>query len=132
MYGRITNTTLDVFATPTREYVGRAKFTLSSEDELKLLNLLNYNVIPDSLLLLDVVPYETSIDYVSPILFKNYRSEVVIRANVRISGADFEPPVEIRLNCDIRGRQSAHGAMHEYNSMELSNIELLDIKQVQL
>lgn len=130
MYDRITNTTLDVFATPTREYVGRARFSLSSEDELKLLNLLNYNVIPDSLLLLDVVPYETLINYVSPILFKNYRSEVVISANVKSSGADFESLVEIRLNCDIRGRQSAHGAMHEYNSMELSNIELLDIKQV--
>ena len=132
MYDKITNTTLDVFATPTREYVGRAKFSLSSKDELKLLNLLNYNVIPDSLLLLDVVPYEIPINYVSPTLFKNYPSEVIISANAKISGSDFQPPIEIRLNCNIRGRQSAHGTLHEYDSMELSNIKLLDIKQVRL
>lgn len=132
MYDRITNTTLDVFATPTREYVGRAKFSLSSEDELKLLNLLNYNEIPDSLLLLDVIPYALPINYVVPTLFLNYPSEVIISANAKISGTNFQPLIKIRLNCDIRGRASAYGPLYKYDSMELSNIKLLDIQQVRL
>lgn len=132
MYDRITNTTLDVFATQTREYVGKSKFSLSSEDELKLLNLLNYNEIPDSLLLLDVIPYAIPINYVVPTLFLNYPSEVIISANARISGTNFQPLIKIRLNCDIRGRASAYGALYKYDSMELSNIELLDIQQVRL
>ena len=128
MYNKITNATLDIFATPTREYFGRSSFDLTPEAESKLLDLLNYNVMPDSLVLLNVKLFKPPINYVIPVPFKNYRLEAIISANARSAGSDFITPITIQLQFDMRGRGKAHGNLYEYDSMELSNIKVLNVK----
>ena len=131
MYDRITNTILDVFDAPTREYVGRFMFSLDSGAATKLLNLINYNIIPDSLLILDANLYAPPKRYTPPVPYQKYRREAVLSGDVEGASAGIQIPVEMRLKYDMRGRVKAYGDLYHYDSMELSNIDVVSIKQIQ-
>ena len=131
MYDRISNTNLNVFSAPTNEYIGKFYFVLSSEAETKLLNLLNYNKVPDSLIILDATLYSPPSSYTPPEPFEKYRREGILSAVAGESSSGAEIPVEIRLRYDMRARVYPAGNLYYYNSMELSSIEVVDIKQLE-
>lgn len=131
MYDRITNTNLNVFSAPTNEYIGKFNFVLTSEAESKLLDLLNYNRVPDSLIILNASLYEPPGSYTPPEPFKKYRREGILSAVVGESSSGIQIPMEIRMQYDMRARVNPAGNLYYYDSMELSNIDVVDIKQVQ-
>ncbi|MPN52052.1 hypothetical protein SDC9_199704 [bioreactor metagenome] len=131
MYDRLTNTNLNVFSAPTKEYVGKFNFVPSNDAESKLLNLLNYNKIPDSLIILNATLYSPPGSYTPPEPFKKYRREGILSAVAGSSNSGNAVPIEIRLKYDMRARVQPDENLYYYDSMELSNIEIVRIEQTQ-
>lgn len=131
MFDRITNTSLDIFTDQDKTYLGRARFVLTSEAESKLLNLLNYSKVPDSLVIMNASLYEPPKNYTPPEPSKKYRRDAIFNAVVRDSASGMHAPLEIRLRYDVRARGNPVGNLYRYDSLELSNIEVVDIKQKQ-
>lgn len=131
MYDKLTNTNLNVFSAPTDEYVGKFNFVLSDDAESKLLDLLNYNKIPDSLIILNATLYSPPGSYAPPQPFKKYRREGILSAVAGVSSSGNAIPIEIRLKYDMLARVYPAGDLYYYDSMELSNIEIVNITQTQ-
>lgn len=131
MYDKITNTNLNVFSAPTREYVGKFNFVLSSEAESKLLDLLNYGKVPNSLIILDATLYSPPSSYTPPEPFRKYRREGIFSAVAGESSSGAEVPFDIRMRYDMRARVNPAGNLYYYDSMELSNIEIVSVARVQ-
>lgn len=130
MYDEISNTSLNVFSAPTKEYVGKFNFVLSSEAEAKLLKLLNYNKVPDSLLILNATLYEPPSSYTPPEPFEKYRREGILSMSAGESGTGNQVPIELRIRYDMRARVNPDRKLYYYDSMELSNIEVVGINQL--
>lgn len=60
MYTKISSPEMVIYDGETKELIGKVKFMLPPSTENKLLQLVNYNMKPSSLLLLNVVLYEPS------------------------------------------------------------------------
>jgi hypothetical protein len=59
MYTKISKPEIIIYDGETKELIGTAKFDLSSTAESDLLQLVNYNIAPSSLLLLNANLYDT-------------------------------------------------------------------------
>lgn len=127
MYSKITDIYLNVFDSETNEYMGHSRFTLTQRSERKLLDLLNYNTVPDTLTLLDVALSDTSRNYIPPALFKkNSRiSTLYIDAVDAFSGRLV--PIEIVMSYDVVARGHLSGSPYSFESIELGNIKILSI-----
>ena len=127
MYSKITDIYLNVFDSETNEYMGHSRFKLTQSSERKLLDLLNYNIAPDTLTLLDVALSDTSKNYIPPALFKkNSRiSTLYIDAVDTYSGRLV--PIEIVMSYDVIARGHLSGNPYSFESVELGNIKILNI-----
>lgn len=128
MYHQIPNTSnLDIFDGRTGDFIGHSHFRLSSDSEQKLLNLINYNRVPDTLTLLDITLSHPSKNYIPPEIFR----KLPRRAVLMVEAADAYPgrrvPIEIRMSYDVVGRGNLLGDQFHFDSAELSNIQVTDI-----
>ena len=127
MYSKITDSYFDVFDGGTNNYMGHSHFTLTQSSERKLLDFLNYNRVPDTLVLLDVTVSEASINYIPPELFQKHSriSTLYIDAVDAYSGSLV--PIEIVMSYDVIARGHLSGSPYSFDSLELGNIKILSI-----
>jgi len=130
VYSEISNASLNIYNGETGDYIGEAQFTLSSEAAAKLLDLFNYGKVPDSLLLLDVNLYRPSRSYIPPEPYQQYKREAILRALFTDSSTQEQVPYEIRMTYDTRARGSLLGNLYYFDSIELNNINIVDIQRV--
>ncbi|WP_312282021.1 hypothetical protein [Oscillibacter sp.] len=130
MYTKITNPSIVIFDDRTGELIGTATFKLTDESEKALINLLNYNVQPPSLTLLDVDLYEPSPNYTPPIPYGSYARKGTIYALFTDEYTGTLVPIEIQLTYNARARGNATGNLYHFESVEFGDIDINSIKVI--
>lgn len=130
MYSEVSNASLNIYDGETGNYIGEARFTLSTEAAAKLLDLFNYGKVPDSLLLLDVNLYHPSSSYIPPEPYQLYKRKAILRALFTDASTREQVPYEIRMTYDTRARGNLSGNLYYFDSVELNNINIADIQKV--
>ena len=128
MYTKITNPNIVIFDGKTGELIGTATFKLTDESEKKLLNLLNYNIQPPSLTLLDVDLYKPSPNYTPPIPYSPYARKGTIYALFTDAYTGNPVPVEIQLKYNFLTRGNTKGNLFHFESVEFGDIDIQSVK----
>ncbi len=127
MYSKITDSFLDVFDGETGLYMGHSHFTLTQGSEKKLLDFLNYNKVPDTLVLLNVSLSDTSADYIPPELFQKHSRISVLNIDVVDAYSQRLVPIEIEMSYDVLVRGNLSQTPYYFESVELRSIKFLDV-----
>ena len=127
MYSKITDNSADVFDSKTGNYLGRSHFTLTQSAERKLLDFLNYNKVPNTLVLVNLSMSETSVNYVSPELFKTHSQLSTLYIDSVDAYSGTLVPIEIEMSYDVVTRGHLSESPYSFESIELRNIKILDI-----
>lgn len=131
MYDIVTHLVNEVYDGKTDEFLGYSTFELPTTEERKLLQLVNYGKIPESLILLNVNFSQTPPDYVPPKLTEKAKRRGVLRALFRDKASGVFVPVDIHFTFDVRGRGNLSGDVYHFDSLEYSNIKVDQINQTQ-
>lgn len=129
MYNMVTNLTNEVYDANTGKFLGYATFELPQTEEAKMLKLVNYGETPKNLTLLNAEINKTAADYVPPELIKKYPRSGILRASFRDKNSGAFIPVEIHLTFDVRGKGRQYANLYLFDSVEYSNIKIVDIRQ---
>ncbi len=127
MYSKITDSFFDIFDGETGLYMGHSHFTLTDGSEKKLLDFLNYNKVPNSLVLLNVSLSDTSSNYIPPELFQKHSRTSVMLIDVVDTYSQRLIPIEIEMSYDVLVRGNLSDTPYFFESVELGNIKILDV-----
>jgi hypothetical protein len=127
MYTQITDSYFDVYDGETGAYMGNSKFTLPQNSEDKLLDLLNYNKVPDSLVLLNVNLSETTQNYIPPELFRKNKRQATLYLDVIDTNSDQIYPFQIHMRYDVVARGRLSGSRYFFDSLGLDNIQIEEV-----
>ncbi|WP_312940014.1 hypothetical protein [Oscillibacter sp.] len=127
MYSKITDSFFDIFDGETGLYMGHSHFTLTDGSEQKLLDFLNYNKVPRSLVLLNVSLSDTAANYITPELFQKQSRTAVMFIDAIDAHSQKLIPIEIEMKYDVLVRGKLSGNPYYFESIELGNIEILDV-----
>lgn len=127
MYDEILDSYFDVFDGETGDYIGHSHFSLPTGSERKLLDLINYNRVPDTLTLLNVTLSRPSGNYIPPELFQKHNRLAILHVDAVESYSGKLVPIEIRMGYDVVARGNLSGNQYYFESLELDNIELISI-----
>lgn len=130
MYTKISNPSIVIYDGKSSELIGTATFKLTKESEKALLNLLNYNVPPSSLTLLEMVLYEPSPNYIPPTPFMPYPRKGTIHALFKNAYTGKLVSVEIRLSYNARARGNITGDLYRFESVEFSDIDIESVQMI--
>lgn len=124
MYDMVTNPVNEVYDGETGKFLGYVTFGTPQPEEEKLLGLINYGNIPESLILLNAEIIPMTEDYIPPELIKKFSRRGILRALCRDENSGAFIPVEIQLMFDIRGRGRQGKNLYQFDSVEYSNIKV--------
>lgn len=127
MYSKITDSHIDVFDGESGNYMGHSYFTLTQSSERKLLDLLNYNKVPDTLVLLNVAMSKASANYIPPELFQKHSRISTLYIDAVDAYSKRLVPIEIAMSYDVIARGHLSGSPYSFESVELENIKILNI-----
>lgn len=127
MFTQISNLTIDIFNEAGNQFIGEARFKLPQESEQALLQLINYSVQPQTLILQDLDFYQPSSYYVAPNIYAPIRRSGIIRAVLTDVANGYKIPVEISLKYDARARHSGVNP-YFFDSVEYTDIVVGSIK----
>ncbi|MEA4954183.1 MAG: hypothetical protein VB096_01500 [Pseudoflavonifractor sp.] len=130
MYNMITNLYNKIYDGNTGEFLGDVFFELSQEGEEKLLNLVNYGRVPESLILLNARIVGTPKDYKPPELIKAYTRKGILSAHFRDDASGEQVPIEIHWKFDVRGRGRRYEDLYHFDSAEYRNIAVDQINWI--
>lgn len=128
MYNMITNLVNEVYDGKTSEFLGYATFELAPTETAKLLQLVNYGKVPESIILSNLDIVRTAEDYAPPTLTVKYPRIGILRALFRDDTSGVLIPIEIHFTFDVRGRGQQRGNLYHFDSVEYSNIKVDEIK----
>jgi hypothetical protein len=126
LFVKITDPEIFIYDGETGEPVSQTRFSLSAEAERALLDLVNYNIIPPKLLLLNL-RFQPAEHYIPPSLDRPVKRVGAIRGLFTDAASGELIPVEIRIRYDARARGNLLGGEYFFDSVEYSNIELEEI-----
>lgn len=121
MFDQISNPSIDIYNGINGQFVGEASFTLTEESEKALLQLVNYNVMPEKLTLMNLDFYQPSENYSPPTTTAPIQRASIIRAIFRDSVNGFQVPYEIRMRYLVRARDPGINP-YFFTSVEYTNI----------
>lgn len=130
MYTKISNSEIIIYDGETKELIGTAKFDLSPSAEDNLLQLVNYNITPSSLLLLNLNLYEISESYARPAPYYRYMREGKIRATYTDLYTKDLVTLEIVLKYNVRVNSANPRNLHFYDSVNFDDIEVVAVIEV--
>ncbi|MGE4213693.1 MAG: hypothetical protein AB7E42_02825 [Anaerotignaceae bacterium] len=129
MYIRIIDPNISIFNGDTNEFIGSARFNLTPESEKDLLQLVNYNITPKSLLLLNLIFYQQSTYFDPPTLDQPTNRKGILRA-ILLNDSGEQVPIEIRLRYDAIARGNLTGIRTFFESAEYNNIAVDSIERI--
>lgn len=132
MYDEIYGTSLVVFDDATSEYVGKTRFDLTYEAGRKLLDLINFNRVPDALIISNVDAVCGSKQCEPSDLFTFVRRHSILNAIVKDRYSKRAMPIEIEMKYDRIARSNSSKDSGRLESVLLNNIEILDVRPVQV
>jgi len=132
MVNRILKVNSDVFDANTGNFIGKAQFEMPSDSEHELLDYINYNIVPHSMVLLDVNIYEPSENYAAPEPFQSNQRAAVLYGVARDQDSGAQMPFELHLKYSTVARGNLSENVYHADSIQLSNIKPIAINWVQL
>ena len=129
MFNQISSPTIDIFNGINDQFIGEASFTLTEQAEKALLNLVNYNVMPQTLTLLNVDFYQPSENFTPPNINEPIQRAGIIRAIFRDTANGFQVPYEIRMRYLTRARDPGINP-YFFSSVEDTNIKVDSVQRV--
>lgn len=129
MFTQITNLTITIFSGDGGRFFGEGDFELTDESYKAILQLVNYNQIPQTLTLINVDFYQPSAYFVPPSIDQPIRHSAIIRGIFLDTANGFQVPIEIRMRYDARARSSGANP-YFFASMELTNIMVDSVREV--
>lgn len=129
MYTKISNPEITIYDGKTKELIGTAKFDLPPKAESDLLELVNYNIAPSSLLLLNANLYEPAKNYVRPTPYYKYMREGKIKAFFTDSDTKSQTPIEIIIKYNARAHSTNPMILNFYDSVNFENIEVISVNK---
>ena len=130
MYTKMNNPRIIIYDGDTKELIGTAKFDLSPSAENDLLQLVNYNTPPSSLLLLNLNLYEPAENYTRPEPYFKYVREGKIKASFTDLYTKNQIPLEIIIKYNVRANSANPKNLEFYDSVIFDGIEVISIKRV--
>lgn len=127
MFNKISNLSIDIFNESGTQFIGEAKFDLPAESEKSMLQLINYNVQPNTLTLNNLDFYQPSANYIAPNINAPIRRSGVIKAILTDDANGFQVPVLISLKYDAQARHSGENP-YFFDSVGYTNISVGDIR----
>lgn len=128
MYTQINDPDIIIYDGETRELIGKGRFVLSPSAESALLDLVNYNVQPPTLLLLNAKLYEPADNYSPPIPYKEYTRYGRFTAMFTESYTRKQVPIEIKIKYAARANKVNPVIQNYYDSVVFSDIEVLSVE----
>lgn len=123
MFAKISNPEIFISDGETGEFISETKFSLSSDAEKALLDMVNYNKVPPSLLLLNL-KFQPSDHFIPPSLEGPVKRIGIIKGLFTDANSGELIPVEIRIRYDAMARGNLSRDQYFFDSVEYSNIEL--------
>lgn len=121
-----------IFDGNTGEFLGDVFFELSQDEKEKLLRLVNYGKVPESLILLNAQIVGTPEDYKPPELTKAYTRKGILSAHFRDDASGEHVPIELHMKFDVRGRGRRSGDLYHFDSAEYRNITVDQINRLSI
>lgn len=131
VYSKITNPSFIIFDGKTGSYIGHSRVTPTPESEQKILDLLNFNQIPDSLTLLNITLSRPSNSYLPPAVSRKLPRVAILNIEALDQHSGEWVPLELRMRYDVLARGNLTGGLYHFDSVELDNMDLVDMKRVQ-
>lgn len=128
MFSKIRKPSLIIYDDQTDELVGAAKFVFAQNSEKAIYELLNNNIKPSSLLLLNLNLFPTSDKYRPPPLYQAIKRRGVIRAEYTESDSNEQIPIDIHIRYDARAN-SGFGYPYHIDSVLLENIQVQAVEK---
>lgn len=132
VYSQITNPGFIIFDGKTGSYIGHSRVTPTPESEQKLLDLLNFNQIPNSLTLLNITLSRPSNSYLPPAVNRKLSRIAILNLEALDQSSGEWIPIELRMRYDVLARGNLIGGLYHFDSAEIDNIELVDQKRIQI
>lgn len=129
MYKKISNPEITIYDGETKELIGTAKFDLSPRSEYDLLQLVNYNIAPSSLLMLNMNLYDPAESYVRPEPYCRYMREGKIKAFFTDSDTKSRIPIEIIIKYNARANSANPQNINFYDSVNFDNIKVISVNR---
>jgi len=129
MFDQIVNQTLDTFNGINGLFVGEARFDLPPESEKALLNLVNYNLKPQTMTVLNLDFYQPSENYSPPSINDTIPRTGIIRAIFVDSVNGFQVPYDIRFRYLARAREEGINP-YFFSSVEWKDVVVDSVQRV--
>lgn len=128
MFDKLANTSFTIHDGETGNYIGKSHFVLPPDAEMAILNLINYGKVPEVIMLTNVTLSNPVAGYTQPSVSDVKKRDSILTAIARDKDSRMWIPIKIRLKFDMMARGNLSKNGYFYDSMELSNLELIDIK----
>lgn len=129
MYTKMNNPKIIIYDGDTKELIGTAKFDLSPSAENDLLQLVNYNITPSSLLLLNLNLYEPAENYLRPAPYYKYMREGKIKASFTDLYTKNQIPLQSMIKYYVRAHSANAKNLKFYDSVIFDGIEVISIER---
>lgn len=128
MFDKIADLHIDIYEGTTGEYLGSNNFTATLEVEKVFLDLINYHIVPKTIVLTDVNFYQASSQYRPPKLDEKQKRRGVVHAKVRDSNSKTWMNAEIYFTFQVRTRGNFLGDQYHFDSVTYSDIQVQEIR----
>lgn len=130
MFDRVAAPHVDIYDGVTNEYYGRSIFPVTTDIENSLLQIVNYEGIPKTMLFRDDTFLPAAKDYVPPGLFEKVRRNGIVHATFREANSHLWVPIEIYKNFDSQVRGNLLDDKYHFDSVEYTDIIIQDIRML--
>ena len=131
MYDKLANTSFTIHDGETGNYIGKSHFVLPSDAEMAILNLINYGKVPDVIILTNVTLSNPVAGYTQPSVSDVKKRDSILTAIARDKDSKVWIPIKIRLKFDMMARGNLSKNRYFYDSMELSNLVMVNMEWMQ-
>lgn len=131
MYIDVINPDLTIFDGASGKYIGTSHFDLTNESKLKILDMLNYNRVPQTLTLQNLTLTPPTGEYVPPGIGKKLPRKAILTVDAIDASSGEQVPIAIRLKYSVQALGGLIGGMYDFNTLEMSNIQLVDKRPVE-
>ena len=129
MYTKIIDPYISIYNGYTNEFIASGRFNLLPETENDLLRLVNYNITPKSLLLMNLYFYQQSTSFDPPTLDQWANRKGIIRA-IFVNSLGELVPIEIRIRYDAIARGNLSGNKTFFESVQYDNIVVDSVEEI--
>lgn len=128
MFDRIADLHVDIYDGITNEFLGSTVFAYTPEVKRSFLGMINYHIVPESIIITNVTFYQATSKYRPPEIGEELHRNAVAHGKVRNADSKTWLDFEIYFTFDASTRGNYLGDQYYFDSVKYSNIKVQDIR----